>query len=105
MFNNGFLAFDETAAKTAFLGSELPAGSTFYIGLIYDPSYQKWMWADGSSLGSSYQPWVNGVTPSGASPATCAFVNMNQQWVATDCRNGYYYVCQTPACNSMRYCV
>ena len=103
MFNHGFLAFDDSFSKSSFLAAQLPAGSTFLIGLSYDSVYRQWVWSDGSALGN-YAPWVGGSTPNGANGATCAYVNSNQQWVATDCRNGYYYVCETPACDSVHYC-
>ena len=116
MFNNGFLSYDESADKSSFLTNQfLHSGSMFLIGyrvkkvilscnprLVYDNVDGRWEWADGSSPGS-YQPWASGYPPNGANSQTCAFVDSNLNWQATDCRNGYLYVCEAPPLDSMHY--
>ena len=102
-YNNATVTLDETADKTAFLQSMFsPTTTTFFIGLTYDNIDRAWEWPDGTAPGS-YQPWAPR-PHDGPNGQQCVYVTSGGLWQPTDCRNGYYYVCQMIPCDSVHYC-
>ena len=84
-----------------FLTSLIP-NTSFYIGLRWNNTNQNWQWMNGSPV-DGYQPWENGIVPSGSSN-TSVIITPLQTWIVTDSRNGYQFCCQNPVCNSNYYC-
>lgn len=76
--------------------------------MSWDPQLLKYLWMDGTLVDSpTYQPWSSVDHPSSSNTDLCVYVINsagNLTWHQANCRNGYWYVCEAPPCDSGHYC-
>ncbi|CAI4230241.1 unnamed protein product [Auanema sp. JU1783] len=99
----GFLAIDENGSKTQFIQKEFQAYSAAWIGLTYDLSSKRYIWADNSTLSTAYAPWSSTYVMPPTADQNCVALT-NGTWVQTDCRNSLPGICEIPPCDSTRMC-
>ncbi|CAJ0599112.1 unnamed protein product [Cylicocyclus nassatus] len=102
---NGCVAMTKSPNETALLEQRFNTGSSFWIGLKWDQLQQTYIWADGTPLSDSNQPWVSS-SPHQTDVDCVRIVSQGADllWAPVDCRQEYIYACEVDPCDSQTYC-
>ncbi|KAK6742245.1 hypothetical protein RB195_009859 [Necator americanus] len=102
---DGCVALAKQRNQTDYLEKKFTFGSSFWIGLKWDQFKQNYVWADGTELNGSAQPWAsssdhqNGIDCVRVVPQSAELV-----WTPVDCRDSFAYSCEVAPCDSQIFC-
>ncbi|RCN42074.1 lectin C-type domain protein [Ancylostoma caninum] len=102
---SGFIALGKEENQTDYLERKFNSGSSFWIGLKWDQFKQSYLWADGSALSGTAQPWASS-SPHQTGVDCVRVVPQGSElvWAPVDCRETFTYSCEVSPCDSQTYC-
>jgi Lectin C-type domain len=98
-FRNGHLATIETLDEQNFVTSILPSDSDLqsWIGLRQNGAQNKWEWADGRPLTSTFNFWYSDKENHETDQPDCVAVDvLRGRWIPQSCQQAWGWVCEIP---------